>query len=129
MKVTTVRFSEDLWETISREAEIAGVSASQFIREAALTRAAAAAGARDEMSFLRLTPSVHPHPAPHPAREEKPLPIDEKAHELAATSAVNLAKAADIRSESRALRAESQQAVRLSSKLRDRRWTRTKRSD
>ena len=40
MKVTTVRFSDELWATIQAEAELAGVSASQFIREAALARAA-----------------------------------------------------------------------------------------
>jgi uncharacterized protein (DUF1778 family) len=126
MKVTTVRFSEDLWETITREAEVAGVSASQFIREAALARAAAAAGAREEMSFLRLspTPSVHQTPP-----RDEATPTEGTLKDLAVTSAVNLAKAADIRSESRALRAESQQAVRLSSKLRDRRTKRPTRSD
>jgi uncharacterized protein (DUF1778 family) len=127
MKVTTVRFSEDLWETITSEAEIAGVSASQFIREAALARAAAAAGAREEMSFLRLTPTT---PSVHQtASQDGAAPTKGQLKDLAVTSAVNLAKAADIRSESRALRAESQQAVRLSSKLRDRRTKRPTRSD
>src|SRR3954464_11009465 len=51
MKVTTVRFSEDLWAAVATEAERSGVSASQFIREAALARAAAAAGSRGEAIF------------------------------------------------------------------------------
>src|SRR3954471_6175690 len=51
MKVTTIRFSDDLWAAVSAEAELAGLSASQFIREAALARAAAAAGARGEVPF------------------------------------------------------------------------------
>jgi hypothetical protein len=46
MKVTTVRFGADLWALLEVEAAHAGVSVSQYIREAALARAAFAAGAR-----------------------------------------------------------------------------------
>jgi hypothetical protein len=46
MKVTTVRFGEDLWALLEFEAARAGVSVSQYIREAALARAAFAAGTR-----------------------------------------------------------------------------------
>jgi len=46
MKATTVRFGADLWARLEREAERAGVSVLQHIREAALARAAFAAGAR-----------------------------------------------------------------------------------
>jgi len=38
MKVTTVRFSETLYAAIEEQAEAEGVSASQFIREAAILR-------------------------------------------------------------------------------------------
>jgi hypothetical protein len=48
MKVTTVRFGADLWALLEAEAANAGVSVSQYIREAALARAAFAAGARAE---------------------------------------------------------------------------------
>jgi hypothetical protein len=46
MKVTTVRFGEDLWGLLESEAANSGVSVSQYIREAALARAAFAVGAR-----------------------------------------------------------------------------------
>ena len=49
MKVTTVRFGEDLWTLLADEAARAGVSVSQYVREAALARAAFAAGARADV--------------------------------------------------------------------------------
>src|SRR6478609_1386320 len=51
MKVTTVRFGTDLWALLEHEAELAGVSVSQYIREAALTRATASAVARGEPPY------------------------------------------------------------------------------
>jgi hypothetical protein len=48
MKVTTVRFGADLWALLEVEAARTGVSVAQYIREAALARAAFAAGARAE---------------------------------------------------------------------------------
>src|SRR4051812_13471516 len=39
MKHTSIRLSDSLYEIVRREAEQAGVSAAQFIREAALARA------------------------------------------------------------------------------------------
>jgi hypothetical protein len=50
MKVTTVRFGEDLWALLEGEAERLDMSVSQYIREAALARAAFAAGSRAEAS-------------------------------------------------------------------------------
>ena len=38
MRQTTVRFGEDLWAELEREAEAVGVSVAQYLREAALTR-------------------------------------------------------------------------------------------
>src|SRR4051794_23143016 len=50
MRATTVRFSEDLWRLLEREAGDQGVSAAQFIRDATILRAAVLAerrGARE----------------------------------------------------------------------------------
>jgi hypothetical protein len=55
MKVTTVRFGEDLWALLADEAARAGVSVSQYVREAALARAAFSAGARAEVPAALLT--------------------------------------------------------------------------
>ena len=46
MKATTVRFSTDLWALLEAEAARTGVSVAQYVRDAALARAAFAAGAR-----------------------------------------------------------------------------------
>jgi hypothetical protein len=38
MKVQSIRFSDELWRLIQQEAELEGVSASQFIRETLMFR-------------------------------------------------------------------------------------------
>lgn len=48
MKATTVRFGEDLWEMLERESRRLGVSAAQFVREAAIMRLAMLAGSRGD---------------------------------------------------------------------------------
>lgn len=102
MKVTTVRFSEDLWATIQAEAEVAGVSASQFIREAALARAAAAAGARREVAGLENFENFPMDPF-----------VEETTVDDSATGPAKTREAAGaLRAESEALRAQSRQAQR-----------------
>src|ERR687894_716502 len=55
MRATTVRFSEDLWLMLEREAANSGVSAAQFVREAAILRLAMLAGMRgDEEARITL---------------------------------------------------------------------------
>ena len=51
MRATTVRFSEDLWRLLEREAEREGVSAAQFIRDATVMRAAYAMGRRGDGAY------------------------------------------------------------------------------
>ena len=58
MKVTTVRFGDDLRRLLEHESAIVGVSVSQYVREAALARAAAAVAARGEDPFERLAGAV-----------------------------------------------------------------------
>jgi GAF domain-containing protein len=48
MRATTVRFGEDLWEMLDREAARAGVSGAQFVREATIMRVAMLVGARGD---------------------------------------------------------------------------------
>ena len=54
MRATTVRFSEDLWRLLEREAEREGVSTAQFIRDASVMRAAYAMGSRGEAAYEAL---------------------------------------------------------------------------
>ena len=51
MHQTTIRFSDDLWALLEREAAGSGVSAAQFIRDAALGRIAYNAGRRGDPYF------------------------------------------------------------------------------
>ena len=48
MRATTVRFGEDLWGMLEREAATNGVSAAQFVREATILRLAMLAGMRGD---------------------------------------------------------------------------------
>lgn len=108
MKATTLRFSDDLWAALSVEAAMAGVSTSQFIREAALARAAAAAGARGEMLFGSFSETVEEVRRTSPAEGGREPAIQE------ALSMLSRALAGSVRSDAEALRAESQQARRTS---------------
>jgi hypothetical protein len=51
MHQTTVRFGPDLWEALERECRRLGVSAAQYLREAALTRLAYTAGRRRDTEY------------------------------------------------------------------------------
>ena len=48
MRATTIRFSEDVWELLEREARRQGVSSAQLIRDAAVMRVAYLAGQRGD---------------------------------------------------------------------------------
>jgi GAF domain-containing protein len=48
MKATTVRFGEDLWSMLESESSRLGVSAAQFVREAAIIRLSMLAGRRGD---------------------------------------------------------------------------------
>ncbi len=51
MRATTVRFSDSLWKLLERESAREGVSAAQFIRDAAILRIAYAMGQRGDHGF------------------------------------------------------------------------------
>jgi hypothetical protein len=105
MKVTTVRFGSDLWELLESEAERVGVSVSQYLREAALARAAAAAAARGEAPFELLAGGIRELAADHP---------DEALRRAASDALAALARlaAADAHAAASAVAAESRQARR-----------------
>ena len=48
MRATTIRFPNDLWDQLEREASKQGISVAQYVRDAALYRVAYTAGAREE---------------------------------------------------------------------------------
>ena len=101
MKVTTVRFGQDLWQLLEAEAALVGTSVSQYIREASLARAAAAAAARGESPFELLASARSPAPPPNKAKQAR----DRAAREL---------------ENARALKAQSEQAIAEATKKADR---------
>jgi uncharacterized protein (DUF1778 family) len=107
MKVTTLRFGRDLWRLLETEAALVGTSVSQYVREAALARAAAAAGARGDSPFELLAAA---------GRElaESVTSPSERARIEEAIAVISRAQGA--REDARALRAESRQAQKQASK-------------
>jgi hypothetical protein len=111
MKATTVRFGADLWRLLEREADCAGVSISQFIREAALTRASAAAAVRGEDPVLLLG-------GLRSQRDDAddPVPADQEQHRKRPRGRAR-EEAAEQRAGAVALAAQSEQAVRHAQSL------------
>jgi hypothetical protein len=105
MKMTTVRFGSDLWGLLESEAERVGVSVSQYLREAALARATAAAAARGDAAFELLAGAIREVAVDH---------HDTALRHAASDALSHLARlaAADVREESGAVAAESAQARR-----------------
>src|SRR4051812_4130641 len=56
MRATTVRFDDALWRLVEREAGHEGVSAAQYVRDAAVLRAAYAMGRRGDVDYEAATP-------------------------------------------------------------------------
>jgi hypothetical protein len=109
MRVTSIRLGTDLQRLLEAEATRVGVSVSQYVREAALTRASAAASARGEDPFELL---AH---ATSSAEASKTRPARQPAQKR---SGGNLRKAArEARSDAQALKAQSKQAQRRSRQL------------
>ena len=48
MRATTIRFPNDLWDQLEREAKKQGISVAQYVRDAALYRVAFSAGVASE---------------------------------------------------------------------------------
>ena len=61
MRATTIRFPNDLWEQLEREAKKQGISVAQYVRDAALYRVAFSAGAASE-DEARGDPNWRPPP-------------------------------------------------------------------
>jgi hypothetical protein len=111
-KIATVRLSHDVAHAIESEAAQAGISASRFIREAALARASAAIAARGTGDFQLLGAAT---------RQTLPPRSAELHHAERAISALVRTANSQERETMRALTAEGAQAVKHS---RDRRAAR-----
>jgi GAF domain-containing protein len=69
MRATTVRFADDLWDLLEAEASSQGVSAAQFVRDAAMLRLGALSAQRGD---ARATVTLEDLAAEAVARRERP---------------------------------------------------------
>jgi hypothetical protein len=111
MKVTTLRFGPDLWELLEREAGSLGISVSQYVREAALARAASAAGARGQPPFALLSASARA------LADGGEMPRDQRVDIEVALAGLARALTHEQRSDAKALRAEAKQALEYAAQL------------
>jgi hypothetical protein len=119
MRVTTVRISEDLWDLLAREAQLGGVSVSQYVREAALARAVASAAVRGEEPFELLAGGI---------RELADSADPEQARAARrALAQLSRSLARSTRRDASALVAEADQAQRRAAESRDTRAERARR--
>ena len=116
MRVSAIRFGADLWRVLETEAARVGVSVSQYVREAALARASAAAAARGEDPLDVLAGAARGSRRGTTGSKQAPAPGPDTEPIL--SSARNLrSRARATQSDSRAVRAQSQQASRHAHEL------------
>src|SRR5437588_1510205 len=106
MRTAAIRMGDDLWRLLESEAARLSVSVSQYVREAALARASAAASARGQDPFDLLAEAAQRDGA----RRDEPAQADSWADSADSRAARARAAARDARDDSRAVRAESAQA-------------------
>ena len=117
MHQTTLRFGSDLWEALEVECERLGVSAAQYLREAAVARLAYSAGRRGDPAYeealvaagVPLTPGRAPgrdNGAFGPAECARAITIENQDESSAVRSQSELVQkhAREVRDRSRALR-------------------------
>ena len=109
MHQTTVRFSPDLWESLEIECRRLGMSAAQYLREAALARLAFTAGQRGDIAYG----------TPADAEPVDLEPLQSFEHELAGVHAGEAVREAnDNKHAASAVSAQSQQVLRRAKELR-----------
>ena len=118
MHQTTVRFGPDLWQALEQECSRLGVSAAQYLREAALARLAYAAGRVGSNRYELALATA----GAKPIATEWPAPADPPSLQVQRAAAVANAgaKAEDESSSSEALKAQSALVLARSRVLRER---------
>jgi hypothetical protein len=111
MHQTTVRFGTDLWEALEVECSRLGISAAQFVREAALARLSYVSGQRGDTDYddaLRYAGVNVPADAGAERRDAHDEASEQQlaAHAVGAQSALVLRRAQEVRNDSVRLRRE-----------------------
>jgi hypothetical protein len=112
MHQTTVRFGPDLWEALEAECARLGVSAAQYLREAALARLSYTAGRRRDPdyaeAYAQLGPQIDERATAAPDEETAPALAtqSESSEQVLAASALT-AQSELVRRRSQRVRAEA----------------------
>jgi hypothetical protein len=112
MHQTTLRFSGELWEALEEECARVGVSVAQFVREAALTRLAYAAGKRGDERYERamdLAGGEDLHDTEAAELEAVAGPVDRGTISLGERSRVDFAESAALAAQGRMARQRSRE--------------------
>jgi hypothetical protein len=118
MHQTTVRFGPDLWSALETECARLGLSAAQYLREAALARLAYTAGRRGEQEYelalvdagaAAIAPELPPDTGPEPERTVRATRATSEEQVLAAAavsaqSKLAWARAREVREQAAELR-------------------------
>lgn len=106
MHQTTVRFSRDLWQAMEQECARLGVSAAQYLREAALARLAYSAGRRGLPLYEEALAGSVPLEMTAPATDNPRVTLDllEGGAELAAQDPLARERSREVRRDSEELR-------------------------
>ena len=81
MHQTTVRFGPDLWDALEVECARLGVSAAQYLREAALARLSYSAGRRGEEDYEEALVGAGAKATPPEAGQRSPVVGVDAAHQ------------------------------------------------
>ncbi|MGN6372340.1 MAG: hypothetical protein ACTHM1_05035 [Solirubrobacteraceae bacterium] len=115
MRVSAIRFGSDVWRVLEEEASRVGVSVSQYVREAALARASAAAAARGGDPLDALAQAAGGSKID---RDSPEAPTRMSSTGLAVSTARDVrSNAQATRADAQAVRAQSEQASRRARQL------------
>jgi hypothetical protein len=118
MHQTTVRFGPDLWQAMERECARLGVSAAQYLREAALARLAYTGGRAGFPAYELALTSAAAGDIPESAASAYVEPGDPSSGVAAWGTAETMTDASEVIAQSRRARAQAREVRRHSEEVR-----------
>jgi hypothetical protein len=118
MHQTTVRFGPDLWQAMERECARLGVSAAQYLREAALARLAYTGGRAGFPAYELALTSAAAGALPESGENAYPEPGDTSPASAAWGTAETMTDSSAVIAQSRQARAQAREVRRHSEEVR-----------
>jgi hypothetical protein len=118
MHQTTVRFGPDLWQAMERECARLGVSAAQYLREAALARLAYTGGRAGFPAYELALTSAAAGELPASVTSPYPEPADSSPGSAAWGASETMTESRAVVAQSRQARAQAREVRRHSAEVR-----------